>query len=49
MALSRWEPLRTALDLPVDHVSIYAMMLGYPAFHYQRPPRRNPVTITWRS
>jgi nitroreductase/NAD-dependent dihydropyrimidine dehydrogenase PreA subunit len=49
MALSRWEPLRTALDLPVDHVSIYTMMLGYPAFHYQRPPQRNPVTISWRS
>lgn len=48
MAATQWLPLQAALDLPMDHVSIYAMMLGYPQFPCQRPPRRNPVTVTWR-
>jgi nitroreductase/NAD-dependent dihydropyrimidine dehydrogenase PreA subunit len=49
LAISQWEPLRAALNLPPGHVSIYAMMLGYPQFRYLRPPRRNPVDITWRA
>jgi len=49
LAASQWEPLRTALDLPVDHLPIHAMMLGYPLLRYQRPPKRNPATITWRT
>jgi nitroreductase/NAD-dependent dihydropyrimidine dehydrogenase PreA subunit len=48
LAASQWEPLLAALDLPMDHVPIYAMMLGYPQLHYLRPPQRNPVKITWR-
>jgi nitroreductase/NAD-dependent dihydropyrimidine dehydrogenase PreA subunit len=48
MAASQWQPLQEALDLPVDHVSIYAMMLGFPQFPYQRTPKRNPLTVTWR-
>jgi len=48
LAASQWEPLLAALDLPMDHLPIYAMMLGYPQLHYLRPPQRNPVKITWR-
>jgi nitroreductase len=48
MAATQWPPLQEALDLPMDHVSIYAMMLGYPLIPFQRPPKRNPVTVTWR-
>lgn len=48
MASSHWPPLRAALDLPDGHVPIYAMMLGYPQLRYLRPPRRNPVSLTWR-
>jgi nitroreductase/NAD-dependent dihydropyrimidine dehydrogenase PreA subunit len=47
-AATSWEPLQAALQLPPDHLPAYAMMFGYPAFPYQRPPRRNPVNILWR-
>ncbi len=47
-AMSQWEPLRSALGLEEDQVSIYAMMLGYPAVSYRRPPRRNRINLIWR-
>jgi len=47
-ALTNWEPLRKALDLPAGCVSIYAMMLGYPEAKYHRIPKRNPLSLTWR-
>lgn len=47
-ALTNWEPLRDALNLPADHVSVYAMMLGYPAVQYQRIPKRNPLPLVWK-
>ena len=47
-AVTYWEPLRIALGLPPDHISIYALMLGYPAVHHLRPPRRNRASISWR-
>lgn len=49
MAATRWEPLQRALDLPADHLPVHAMMLGYPLLRYQRPPKRNPLTVAWRS
>lgn len=49
MAAAQWEPLRVGLNLPPEHLSIYTMMLGYPLFHYLRPPKRKPVDITWRT
>lgn len=49
MATTQWEPLRAGLNLPAEHLSVYAMMLGYPQFHYLRPPARKPLDITWRS
>jgi nitroreductase/NAD-dependent dihydropyrimidine dehydrogenase PreA subunit len=48
IALTYWEPLRTALDLPEGHEVIYPMMLGYPAVRYYRAPKRNPLSVTWR-
>lgn len=47
-ATESWEPLLKALSLPEGQVPVYAMMLGYPSFSYQRPPKRNPVSATWR-
>jgi hypothetical protein len=36
------------LDLPDDHKSHYVMMLGYPKYRFQRPPKRDAVKVTWR-
>jgi nitroreductase len=47
-AAANWEQLREALNLPDGHVPIYAMMIGYPAVQYQRIPKRNPLSLTWR-
>ncbi len=47
-ATENWKPLMNALELPEGHVPVYAMMFGYPLFPYQRPPKRNPVSATWR-
>lgn len=47
-ATDSWEPLRQALALPEGRVPVYAMMFGYPSFPYQRPPKRNPVSVDWR-
>ncbi|KAF0218446.1 MAG: hypothetical protein FD174_2907 [Geobacteraceae bacterium] len=47
-AVNSWEPLRGALNLPPEHVSIHCLVLGYPAISYQRPPKRNPASIVWR-
>ncbi|MBI1919634.1 MAG: nitroreductase family protein [Geobacter sp.] len=47
-AVQGCEPLRAALGLPPEHVPIHCMMLGYPAIHYQRAPKRNPSDIVWR-
>lgn len=47
-AVTQWPPLREALALPAGHQFEYALMLGYPAIRYQRPPRRNRMSVTWR-
>ena len=43
-----WPPLQEALPLPDGHSSFGAMMVGYPKYHYQRLPLRNPAVITWK-
>lgn len=47
-AVNNWEPLRTALNFPAGHSAAHCLMLGYPASHYQRPPKRNLAAIVWR-
>ncbi len=36
------------LQLPEHHTSYYAMMLGYPKYRFQRPPKRDAAKVTWR-
>ncbi len=43
-----WPPLQEALQLPDGHSSFGTMMVGYPKYHYQRLPLRNPAVITWK-
>jgi nitroreductase/NAD-dependent dihydropyrimidine dehydrogenase PreA subunit len=47
-ALCSWEPLKTAVGLPVNHVHHYPMMLGYPKVKYLRLPERNAPKINWK-
>lgn len=47
-AATTYPPLTAALGLPVGHQAFGSMMVGYPAFTYQRLPCRNPPEITWR-
>ncbi len=47
-AANFWPPMQDALDLPEEHVSFGAMMVGYPKFKYQRLPLRNEPQISWR-
>jgi nitroreductase len=47
-AANPWPPMQKALNLPEDHVSFGAMIVGYPKFQYQRLPLRNEPQITWR-
>jgi nitroreductase/NAD-dependent dihydropyrimidine dehydrogenase PreA subunit len=47
-AANSWTPMAEALDLPEDHVSFGAMMVGFPKFKYQRMPLRNEPKISWR-
>ena len=47
-AANFWPPMQEALDLPEEHVSFGAMMIGYPKFKYQRLPLRNEAHILWR-
>jgi nitroreductase len=47
-AANFWPPMQDALDLPEEHVSFGAMMVGYPKYKYQRLPLRNEARILWR-
>jgi nitroreductase len=41
-------PLMEALQLPEEHQSFGAMMIGYPKYGYSRIPLRNDAQILWR-
>ncbi len=47
-AANIWPPMVEALELPAQHASFGAMMVGYPKFKYQRLPLRNEPKISWR-
>jgi nitroreductase/NAD-dependent dihydropyrimidine dehydrogenase PreA subunit len=47
-AANSWPPMAEALELPAQHASFGAMMVGYPKFKYQRLPLRNEPNISWR-
>jgi nitroreductase/NAD-dependent dihydropyrimidine dehydrogenase PreA subunit len=48
MAATTFPPMMEALALPEGHQAFGSMMLGYPAFTYQRLPTRKKPDITWR-
>ncbi|ABB33210.1 nitroreductase [Geobacter metallireducens RCH3] len=48
MAAEVWEPLRLALNLSDGYYPECALLLGYPATTYRRPPKRNRLDVTWR-
>jgi nitroreductase/NAD-dependent dihydropyrimidine dehydrogenase PreA subunit len=48
IALDASPDLMKELDLPDDHKSHYVMMLGYPKYRFQRPPKRDTAKVTWR-
>jgi hypothetical protein len=47
-AANFWPPMAEALELPEQHVSFGAMIVGYPKFKYQRLPLRKEPKISWR-
>ena len=47
-ASNDWPPMKEALKLPDGHVNLGTMMIGYPAFGYQRIPLRKEAEIEWR-
>ena len=47
-AANFWPPMAEALELPEDHVSFGAMMVGQPKFNYPRMPLRNEPKTMWR-
>jgi len=48
IALDASPDLMKELKLPENHTSYYAMMLGYPKYRFQRPPKRDRAKVTWR-
>jgi len=48
MAAAQWPPLQQALALPEGHACFGAMMVGYPAYEYQRMPLRKETMVSWR-
>jgi len=41
-------PMKAALGLPDGHVSLGAMMIGYPEHRFARIPVRKEAKVTWR-
>jgi len=40
--------MKEALQLPEEHQTFGAMMVGYPRHRFRRIPLRNKPTIIWR-
>ena len=47
-AATTFPPMMEALALPEGHQAFGSMMVGFPAFTYQRLPQRKMPDITWR-
>ena len=47
-AAGLWPPLQEALGLPEGRISLGAMMIGHPQYHFHRLPLRNEPHIMWR-
>lgn len=47
-AAATFPPMTAALGLPAGHQAFGSMMVGYPAFTYQRLPSRKTPEIAWR-
>lgn len=48
VAANLWPPLWQALQLPAGHVTLGAMLIGYPRYPYYRLPTRNDPPIIWQ-
>jgi nitroreductase/NAD-dependent dihydropyrimidine dehydrogenase PreA subunit len=48
MALSQWQPLLQALELPEGHSCFGVMMIGHPKYNYHRLPSRKEARIIWK-
>jgi nitroreductase/NAD-dependent dihydropyrimidine dehydrogenase PreA subunit len=46
-AIKSWPPLKKALGLPEDHLSLGVMLVGYPQYKYYRLPERDGVRVSW--
>ena len=47
-AVNAYPSILDYLGVPSHHAVFGAMMVGYPRFHYQRIPVRNPPQVTWK-
>ena len=47
-ASNLWPPMTEALNLPQEHASFGAMMVGHPKYTYHRIPLRNVPTVSWK-
>lgn len=47
IALDASPDLLKELEIPCDHKSHYAMMLGYPKYQFWRVPKRDAAKVTW--
>jgi len=47
-AVTSYQPLADALELPEGNKSYAAMMIGYPKHEFHRMPLRNEPVVTWR-
>jgi len=48
IALDSSPELMQSIGLPKDHVSHYAMMVGYPKYRFNGIPQRNKVKVSWK-
>lgn len=48
MVMTSYPPMIEALQLPEGHVSMGAMMIGYPKYRYSSIPLREEPAIIWR-
>ena len=47
-ASNLWQPMKDALELPDEHSSYGALMVGYPSHAYYRIPFRNAPNVSWK-
>ncbi len=48
LAAACYTPVLEAMELPVDHIDMGSMMIGYPKHRYHRIPLRKEPPIAWK-